>query len=340
VKTIYVLGGNGFLGMHLCKRLKDDGHYVVSVSRRYPPHAEHPADEHHIQDLTRPFIFSPMHEVEAVYQLAGEVGGLGLIQDARNDFMIMDRSTRINLNTMEACRKGEVGKVFFASSACVYPDLRVEPENVEYDLLDMRNVKRNPGYTPEWAAYPAEPINAFGWEKLYAERMWQAFGAETGCEVRIGRMGNTYGPYCTWEGDRAKAVASICRKVAETRYGGSFPVWGDGKAVRSFTYVDDVVEGIMRLMASDYNLPLNIASAVATTIDELCARTCDAAGKIMAWTYGPGPVGVRGRVSDNMLIRQVLGWEPQTSLREGLKKTYPWIREQVDKATQKAMITS
>lgn len=340
MKRTFVLGGSGFLGSHLCARLKADGAHVTAVSRHYPAYDFRPADEYWVKDLTLPFEFPPTDEIEAVYQLAGEVGGLGYIQNPVHDFDIMERSTRININTIEACRKAEVPRIFFASSACVYPDLSVFPENAEYDILDSRFIKPNPGFTPEWSAYPAEPINAFGWEKLYAERLWEAYGRKTGAAVRIGRLGNTYGPYCAWEGDRAKVIASLCRKVSSVSYAGQFAIWGDGRQVRSFTYVDDAVEGIVRLMASDCDIPLNIASDEAVTISELCSRITAVAGKIVAWTHEPGPVGVRGRVSCNALIREKLGWEPSISLREGLKKTYPWVKEQVDKARQKDTITS
>lgn len=330
MKKAFVTGGSGFIGKHLCKRLKDSGYYIVAASRHYPAYGGGFADEYHVQDLTYPFALPAMHEFDEVYALAGEVGGLGYIQNQANDFEIMDRSTRINLNTIYACRKAEVPRLFFASSACVYPDLYYKPENVDYDLFNYDFVKPNDGGTPEWAAYPAQPINAFGWEKLYAERMYEAYGRQSGTAVRIGRLGNTYGPYCAWEGDRAKVVASICRKVAEAEDGGKVDIWGDGEARRSFTYVDDAVEGIIRLMASDYPGPVNIASTETVSINRLHELTCSVAGKILGRNHINGPVGVRGRTSDNTLVQQVLGWEPRISLVDGLQKLYLWVKEQVD----------
>lgn len=332
MKKAFVAGGAGFIGGHLCARLKAEGYYVVAASRHYPAYDLRPADEYHVQDLTYQYVLPVMHDFDEVYQFAGDVGGLGYIQNQANDFEIMSRSTRINLNTIEACRKARVSRIFFASSACVYPDLCYRPSNVEYDLLDFDFLKSNDGATAEYQAYPAQPTNAFGWEKLYAERMYEAYGRVSGTAVRIGRLGNTYGEYCTWDGDRAKSVAAICRKVAEASYAGTFSIWGDGEQTRSFTYVDDVIEGIRRLMASDYSSPINIASSETVSINQLCEYVCAAAGRIMAWQHIDGPIGVRGRTSDNTLVKQVLNWEPQITLKEGLRKTYPWIRAQVENA--------
>ena len=335
MKKVAVLGGNGFLGTHLCARLKAEGYYVAAFGRHYPAYGFKPADVYNIQNLVVPFRFHD--NFDEVYALAGEVGGLGYIQDSDNDAVVMHNSVQINLNVLEAVRKAGIPKVFFASSACVYPDL-YQAANVEYDLVE--HPPSSDGRTPEAAAYPANPINAFGWEKLFAERLYDAYARKHGIQVRIARFGNTYGPYCAWQGDRAKVVASICRKVAQVRYAEPIEAWGDGLQTRSFTYVDDAIEGIMRLMASDFAGPVNIGSSELVSIGALIDVVAAAAGKVVGVRYIEGPVGVQGRTSDNTLIQQKLGWEPRISLEEGIRKTYPWIKSMVDNAEIKDTITS
>ena len=330
MKKCLVLGAAGFLGSHLEHRLKKEGHYVVSIARRPPPYRKSVANEFNIFDLTNHPDFHMAHylrhDFDEVYQMAGEVGGLGYIGSGQNDADILTNSLKINLYTLEAIQKaGNVGKVFFASSQCVYPDhvIEIDPYANERIAKDIAT----------WRESDASFNNfAFGKEKLYAECLYSAFSRNRGLNVRIGRLGNTYGPYCTWDGERAKAVAAICRKVAETSYAGVVSLWGDGMQTRSFTFVDDAIDGILRLMASDYSEPVNIAHPDQVSIIELFEEICEVAGKILGWKTGKdGVVGVKHRGSDNALCKQVLGWEPSISLWEGLEKTYPWVAAQAQR---------
>lgn len=332
MKKILINGAAGFLGSHIEYRLKAEGHFVVSVARKQPPYRKSVADELNILDLTNPFDLHHhyfRHHFDEVWQLAGDVGGLGHIGTGLHDADILTNSLKINLHTLEAIRRNPVGKIFFASSACVYPDLYYAPAEVEWDLLDHAYLRSSDGRTPEAAAYPANPTNEFGWEKLFSERLYTAYSKAYGIDIRIGRLGNTYGPYCTWDGDRAKVVAAICRKVAQASYAQPIEIWGDGNQTRSFTYVDDAIEGMIRLMASRYDKPLNIAFDKIVTINHLVDTVGRIANKVVGIVHTDGPVGARGRTSDNTLIRQVLDWEPTTPLWDGLKITYPWIAGQV-----------
>lgn len=328
MKKMLICGGNGFLGGHLEHRLKSEGHFVVSAGRSRPKYRESVANEFHIVDLriTQDVrVLMDRHEFDSVFQLASDSGGLGHIGTGRHDAEIMTNSTRINLAVLEAARRTNPGKIFFASSQCVYPDtFEIDPfvnERTvsELDLLPRTNRESDASFN----TFP------FAQEKLYAEALYQAYAREYGLDVRIARLGNTYGPYCAYAGDRPKVVAALCRKVAEAQYAGLVRIWGDGTAVRSFTYVDDAVEGMIRLMASDYTKPVNLASSQQVTVLELFETICRTAGKILAWESEPGPVGVHSRNSDNTLCRQVLGWEPTTSLFSGLSETYHWIAKQV-----------
>jgi GDP-D-mannose 3', 5'-epimerase len=321
MKKCLVLGGNGFLGGHLEARLKADGCFVVSAGRSRPKYRESVADEQHILDLRDErltHVLMARHEFDEVYALAGDVGGLGHIGTGQNDAEIMTNSTRINLSVLNAARRTNPGKIFFASSQCVYPDPGIDP-------FAQERILPIPACREQDANFNTFP---FAQEKLYAEALYRAYAAY-GLEVRIGRLGNTYGPYCTWNGSRAKAVAAICRKVSQAPYAGTVELWGSGDQTRSFTYVDDAIEGILRLMASDYDKPVNIASAQTVTILELLETVCRVAGKIVGYKTVDGPVGVRHRPSDNTLCREALNWEPRTGLELGLAMTYPWIAKQV-----------
>jgi nucleoside-diphosphate-sugar epimerase len=323
MKKVLVLGAAGFLGGHLEHRLKAEGHYVVSVARKHPPYRKSVADEYNILDLTNVADFHThfhRHHFDECYQLAGDVGGLGYIGVGSHDADILTNSLKINLHTLEAIRKtGNCNKIFFASSQCVYPDrFEVDPFAAER-IVDTAAHREIDAHFDTFA---------FGQEKLYAEKLYDAYARNYGLNIRVGRIGNTYGPYCPWDGDRAKAPAAICCKVAQASYAGVVDLWGDAQARRSYTYVDDVIDGILRLMASGYGQPVNIANAETVTVEELFETVCRVANKVLAWKSVPGPAGVQARGSDNTLCRTVLQWEPMTSLWNGLAMTYPWVRDQ------------
>lgn len=328
MKKALICGAAGFLGSHLEYRLKEEGYYVVSVARKMPIFRPSVANEFNILDLTNGPEFHHYffrHEFDYVFQMASDGGGLGYIANPDNDVSILTNSLKINLHMLEAIRKtGNANKIFFASSQCVYPTL--EP-------VDPFASERLGPPTHACREQDATFDNfAFAKEKLYAEALYDAYARNHGLRIAVARLGNIYGPYSTWFGERAKAPAAICRKVAEASYAGVVRLWGDGTQQRTFTYVDDAVEGIMRLMASDYQKPVNIASAEMVTIADLFEAICKAAGKIGAWEGSDdGPVGVRARSSDNTLCQQVLGWEPTTPLTEGICTLYKWVAEQVSK---------
>ena len=327
MRKVLILGAAGFLGSHLEHRMKAEGHFVVSVARQPSPFRKSIANEFNILDLTNDASFHTHffrhHDFDEVYQLAGEVGGLGYIANTDHDAEILTNSLRINMHTLEAIRNtGAADKIFFASSQCVYPDrIEVDPYAQERILVHWDSMHR------ETDAH--FDTFAFGQEKLFAEKLYDAYARNYGINIRIGRIGNTYGPYCVWDGERAKAPAAICRKVAQAPYAGVVELWGDGQATRSFTYVDNTIEGMIRLMASDYNQPVNLAHSELYSIENLFETTCKVAGKVLAWKGIEGPIGVQARGSDNTLCRKVLGWEPEIPLLVGLGKTYPWIAEQV-----------
>lgn len=332
MKKVLITGAAGFLGSHLEHRLKEEGCYVVSVARKRPSYRKSVANEFSILDLTNDSGFHShfyRHHFDEVYQMAGNVGGLGYIGVGDNDAEILRDSLRINLNTLEAIRlTRNTDRIFFASSQCVYPD------KSDFDpFAAERLTPEKPGLHREQDA--SFNTFAFGKEKLYAEALYDVYARNYGIECRIGRLGNTYGPFCAYVGGREKSVASICRKVAQAVPAGIVDIWGDGQQSRSFTYVDDAIDGILRLMRSTCRAPVNIASAETVTIQELFETICRVANKELSWRPSDGPVGTRSRGSDNTLCRQVLGWEPQTSLSSGIALTYPWIREQVEKASTK-----
>ena len=328
MKKHLILGAAGFLGSHLEYRLRNEGHYVVSVARHHPIYRKSIANEFNILDLCNTPDFHAhfwRHDFNFVWQLAGSVGGLGFIGTGDNDADILTESVKINLHTLEAIKRtGGVGKIFFASSQCVYPEI------LEIDPFANERIA-----APEhYAALPCRESDAsfntfaFGQEKLFAEKLYDAYARNHGFKIAIGRIGNTYGPYCEWREPRAKVVAALCRKVATLPYAAPVELWGDGTQSRSFTYVDDTIDGMIRLMADDYDKPVNIAHAEPVTIQELLETIGSVAGKILAWKSTEGPTGVRSRTSDNRLCLERLGWEPTTSLRDGLKQTYPWIKKQ------------
>ena len=317
MKTAVVCGASGLIGQHLVPYLKERGYHVTGISRTLPQYYFGPSADKYFQLDLREYHGSFFNDVDVVFQLACEVGGLGYIMDKSNDSDCLRNSTLIDLNVLEGCRRGKVGKVFFASSACVYPVLN-------------RPLK-------ETDAYPAVPLNAFAWQKLFAERLYQSYASNYGMHIRIGRLFNTYGPGMTWTGGREKSVAAICRKVAELEPGKKLEVWGDdGSQERSYTFVTDTVEGIYRLMQSDCSTPLNIGSEENYSIRQLVNHVREVSGKVFETSYVSGPIGNPSIVCDSALMKRKLQWEPQIGLLEGLKHAYPWVAAQVLDREQQA----
>jgi GDP-D-mannose 3',5'-epimerase len=312
---VLVTGAGGFIGHHLVTHLKQRGYWVRGVDIKPPEYTTIDADEFEIRDLRRwDDCLLATRGVEQVYALAADMGGMGFISS--NHGTILRNNALMNLHTAEAARVQGVSRYLFSSSACIYPDyLQTDPEVTPLKESD---------------AYPANPQDAYGWEKLVAERLCLYYSDEFGLETRIVRFHNIYGPYGTYDGGREKAPAALCRKVAMAEPGGSIEVWGDGEQTRSFCYVDDCVEGIYRIMQSDYPEPLNLGTEEMVTINELARIIIELSGKDdIAIRNIDGPQGVRGRNSDNSRLREVLGWEPRTTLHEGLRETYRWIEKQV-----------
>lgn len=328
MKKALVCGAGGFIGSHLVKRLKREGFWVRGVDLKYPEFAPTEADDFVIGDLRDPYICRqitdrPFHEV---YQLAADMGGAGFVFTGDNDADIMHNSALINLNMLEACYRRNIKRIFYSSSACVYPAYNQEdPENPN---------------CAEDSAYPALPDSEYGWEKLFSERLYLAFRRNYGMEVRIARYHNIFGPEGTWEGGREKAPAALCRKVAQAPDGGEIEIWGDGEQTRSFLYIDECLEGTIRLMRSKFTGPVNIGSEEMVTINRLADLIMKIAGKKLTKRHVPGPQGVRGRNSDNRLIFQRLGWKPSQPLEIGLIFTYQWIAEQVKQKIQKSHIAN
>jgi nucleoside-diphosphate-sugar epimerase len=315
MKKALVCGAGGFIGGHLVKKLKREGYWVRGVDIKRHEFAESPADELRLLDLREPhncweaLNLGDGETFDQVYQLAADMGGMGFIHSAECD--ILHNSALINVHMTDAAAKIGVPRYFFSSSVCVYRDM--EPGEPALDEGD---------------AYPALPDNEYGWEKLYAERMALAYARHYPIEVRVGRFQNCYGPEGTWRGGREKAPAAICRKVAMAEDGGTIPVWGDGSAVRAYTYVDDLVRGIYMLMQSDLEGVTIIGGDEYVTVDELVETVIAASGKEIEIEHVEGPVGVHARNFDKAKIKS-LGWEAGTALREGISQTYAWIRSQV-----------
>ena len=339
MKTALVLGAGGFIGSHLVKRLKLEGFWVRGVDLKHPEFEPTEADDFQIYDLRDPknveavmrlegydghplpvaydkHPFSDNLVFDEVYQLAADMGGAGYIFTGENDANVMHNSAMINLNVAEWAVKHKVKRVFYSSSACMYP---------EHNQLDPNNPN-----CEESSAYPANPDSEYGWEKLFSERMFLAFARNYGLQVRIARFHNIFGPQGTWKGGKEKAPAAMCRKVAETPDGGEIEVWGDGSQTRSFLYVDECIEGIRRLIRSDFEGPVNIGSEEIITINDLAKMAIYISGKNITIKNIEGPTGVRGRNSDNKLIQEKLGWAPDYPLIIGLERTYNWINKQVN----------
>ncbi|MBB3836407.1 nucleoside-diphosphate-sugar epimerase [Runella defluvii] len=317
MKKALVCGAGGFIGGHLVNRLKSEGYWVRGVDLKQNEFGNNQADEFIIGDLT--LLNVAMNALEGgfdeVYQLAADMGGAGYIFTGFNDASVMHNSALCNLNILEASANAGVGKIFYSSSACMYP---------EYNQLDPENPKCS-----EDSAYPAAPDSEYGWEKLFSERLYLAYQRNRGLDVRIARFHNIFGPCGTWQGGKEKAPAAMCRKVAEATDGTFIEVWGDGKQTRSFLYIDDCIDAIRALVKSDFSGPVNIGSEEMISINDFAQMVIDIANKKLTINNITGPQGVRGRNSDNSLIFKKLGWKPSLTLRQGMELTYKWVSKQV-----------
>jgi len=313
---VLVTGAGGFIGHHLVAFLKERGYWVRGADLKRPEFAPTQADEFETRDLRRwPDCLSATRDVDEVYALAAYMGGMGFI--SRYHAEILHNNILISTHTIEAARFNGVQRYLYTSSACVYPEYR----QTDTHVVPLR----------EEEAYPAEPQDAYGWEKLVSERLCLHYGEQCGMETRIVRFHNIFGPLGTWQGGREKAPAALCRKIAIATLTGDheIDVWGDGEQTRSFCYIDDCLEGLYRLMRSDYAEPLNLGQDRMVTINELAEIIARCAGIVVRLRHVPGPQGVRGRNSDNTRLRQVLEWEPRIALEDGLARTYEWIEQQV-----------
>jgi len=320
MKRILVCGAGGFIGGAMVKRLKSEGHFVRGVDVKTHDFIDITAhaDEFILGDLREPSVcaraLDKRDDIDEVYQFAADMGGAGFIFTGENDADIMHNSSLININIIERSIETAVKKVFYSSSACMYP---------EYNQMDPQNPKCS-----EDSAYPAQPDSEYGWEKLFSERLYLAFARNYGLNVRIARYHNIFGPEGTWDGGREKAPAAFCRKVALATEGDSIEVWGDGTRTRSFLYIDECIEATRRLMDSDFPGPVNIGSEEMITIQDFARMAIDISGKELTIDNIDGPLGVHGRNSDNRLFREQVGWEPTQTLREGMERTYKWVLEQ------------
>ncbi len=317
MKTALILGAGGFIGSHLAAFLKARDYHTRGVDLKLPEFSASACDEFIIGDLRDPLVCREVLDqpFDEVYQLAADMGGAQFIFTGENDADVMHNSSLINVNIAHQASALKVGKIFYSSSACIYP---------EYNQLDPDNPKCS-----EDSAYPAAPDSEYGWEKLFSEHLYRAFNRNYGLNIRIARFHNIFGPEGTYQGGREKAPAALCRKVAMTADGGEIEVWGDGKQTRSFLYIDECLEGIRRLMNSDFQGPVNIGSEEMISINNLARMVIGISGKNISIRNIPGPQGVRGRNSDNRLIREKLGWAPSRPLKTGMEKTYDWISHRV-----------
>jgi nucleoside-diphosphate-sugar epimerase len=321
MRTALVLGAGGFIGSHLVKQLKSEGYWVRGVDLKLPEFSPSAADEFVIGDLRDPKVvsramFAPdqkslndkENSFDEVYQLAADMGGAGYLFTGENDANIMHNSALINLNVLNEATKQSAKKVMYSSSACVY--------GKTLDCIES-------------SAYPANPDSEYGWEKLFSERLYAAYNRNYGLDIRVARFHNVFGPEGTYNNGKEKAPAALCRKVAEALDGSEIEVWGNGKQTRSFLYIDECIDGVRRLMNSNYIEPINIGSNEMITIENLANMIIDASGKEVHLKFIDGPVGVEGRNSNNTLIKEVLGWAPSQPLEVGINQTFKWINKQV-----------
>jgi nucleoside-diphosphate-sugar epimerase len=328
MKKALVLGAGGFIGNHLVNRLKSEGYWVRAADLKYPEYSKTSADDFVIADLTKYnecslLMLAPgQHSLDEkenafdeVYQLAADMGGAGYIFSGDNDAVLMHNSAQINLNIAELCKQFNVKKVFYSSSACMYP---------AYNQEDPNNPKCS-----EESAYPAAPDSEYGWEKLFSERLYLAYARNFGMNIRIARFHNIFGPMGTWNGGREKAPAAICRKVLTAKDGEEIEIWGDGEQTRSFLYIDECIEGVRKLMQSDFTGPVNIGSDEMVTINQLVDIAASMESKTLVKKHISGPLGVRGRNSDNDLIFKKLNWKPNYPLHKGIYNVYRWIKVQM-----------
>lgn len=315
MSKVLVCGAGGFIGGHLVESLKAQGHYVVGADLKFPEYSVTHADQYFVCDLRQPDLVAGLvtPDIDCIYQLAADMGGAGYIFTGDNDAAIMHNSCLINLNILHEMVKNNVKNIFYSSSACIYP---------AYNQTDPKNPMLS-----ESSAYPAAPDSEYGWEKLFSERMFMAFAKNYGLNVRIARLHNVYGPFGSFNDGKEKAPAALCRKVFEST--GTVDVWGPGDQTRSFMYIDTCVDGIHRLMSSDFDQPINLGSERMISINDLVMLIANVAGKQVVINNTPGPMGVMGRNSHNELIRQVLGWEPPDDLEYGITQTYNWISKQL-----------
>jgi len=320
MKKILICGAGGFIGGHLVTKLKSEGHWVRGVDIKKHEYKETVADDFILGDLReQAFCDKITNDVkfDELYQLAADMGGAGYIFTGEHDADVMHNSATINLNMMEQARRSGIKKVFYSSSACIYPE-------------DIQKEPNNPGLK-ETDAYPAAPDSEYGWEKLFSERMYMAYARNYGIEVRIARFHNIFGPYGTWDGGKEKAPAAVCRKVAVASDGGEIEIWGDGEQTRTFLYIDECLNGICHLMNSDVRVPVNLGSDELISINDLAKMAMEIASKKLSIKHIEGPLGVRGRRSNNDYIEHVLKWKPETKLIDGMRITYQWIEERVKK---------
>ena len=318
MKKALVCGAGGFIGSHLVKKLKKEGYWVMGVDLKYPEFGTTEADDFLIGDLRNYDVCQRAvnQKYDEIYQLAADMGGAGFVFTGENDADIIHNSGLINMNMVDVAWKRNVGRIFYSSSACIYP---------EHNQKDSMNPT-----TAEHTAYPANPDSEYGWEKLFSEHLYLAYYRNKGLDVRIARFHNIFGPEGTWKGGREKAPAAFCRKVAEAKDGDVIEMWGDGEQTRSFLYIDECLEGVRRLMNQNKFIgPVNIGSDEIISINGLAKMTMEVAGKKLTIKHIPGPLGVKGRNSDNNLIKEQLGWAPNYPLRKGIEITYAWINNQV-----------